>query len=349
MKPRKKGAISKPLSLYPLTTEQALSAFMQIEPKEMASENNVVKGDVAMSEHIRKAVKQGNLKIGGREMSCAVLDDGTRIISRNAIFRAFGRTKRGRKKDEIRVLNMPSFIDANNLQPFISEDLRGVLNQIEYHGLKGQHMTGYDARILPLICDVYLIAREEKKLTKSQFPLALASEILVRSFAKVGIIALVDEATGYQEIRASDALQKILEAFIAKELRPWIKTFPDSYYEQLFRLRGWQFQSIKRRPQLVGKITNDLIYQRLAPGVLAELKAITPRDEKGRPKHRYHQRLTENTGHPKLKEHLASVVALMRAAKTWPGFLRLINRALPAHGRNLELPLPEEEGEETKE
>jgi hypothetical protein len=39
---------------------------------------------------------------------------------------------------------------------------------------------------------------------------------LLRGFARVGIIALVDEATGFQRDRTKDALSKILEAYIAK-------------------------------------------------------------------------------------------------------------------------------------
>ena len=88
-------------------------------------------------ERILRATHQGSLKVGEKELLCAVLEDGTRIISRNAIFKAFSRTKRGRKKDEIRVLNMPSFIDANNLQPFIDEGLKGVLTQIPYYNVRG--------------------------------------------------------------------------------------------------------------------------------------------------------------------------------------------------------------------
>ena len=166
-----------------------------------------------------KATHQGTLIIGDKKLKCAVLNDGTRIISRNAIFRAFGRTKRGRKKDEIRVLNMPTFMDANNLQPFISEGLRGVLKPLEYTSLQGKDAEGYKAEILPLVCDMYLSARETPgALTKSQLPLAAVSEVIVRSLSKVGITALVDEATGYQEVRERDELQKILAAYISEEL-----------------------------------------------------------------------------------------------------------------------------------
>ena len=44
-------------------------------------------------------------------------------------------------------------------------------------------------------------------------------------------------------------------------------------------------------------------------------------------------------GHPKLKEHLAAVAALMRAAPNWESFKRSLNRALPKLNETIELPL----------
>ncbi len=139
-----------------------------------------------------KAINDGKLKIGESELNVAVLVDGTRIISRNAIFRAFGRTKRGRAKNEVRVLNMPSFIDAKNLQPFVGEDLKGVLKQIDFIDKNGKEDSGYNALILPMLCKVYLDARAQKNpdtgkaiLTKSQQPLARASEILLLGLSNI--------------------------------------------------------------------------------------------------------------------------------------------------------------------
>ena len=213
-----------------------------------------------MGAQILKAKYQGKLKIADKDLICAVLEDDTRVISRNAVFKAFGRTKRGRKQDEIRVLNMPSFIDANNLQPFISEDLQGVLIPIEYYNKNGTITTGYKAEILPLLCDVYLAARAADALTKHQQPLAIVSEILVRSLSKVGIIALVDEATGYQEERTQDELQRFLSMYLSDEKLAWAKMFPDEYYKYLFRLWGWSYNPMNvKRPKLVGKLTNQLV------------------------------------------------------------------------------------------
>jgi len=296
-----------------------------------------------MDEKTLKATHQGELKIADKNLSCAVLENGTRILNLTAVFTAFDRTPRSIVYKGNRAINVPSFIDANNLQVYINKDLQEAIKPIDYINLKDRHAKGYNAEILPLICDVYLEARNQGVLKKSQLPLAAAAEILVRSLSKVGIIALVDEATGYQEVRDRLALQEILEKFIAKELRPWVKTFPDEYYENLFRLRRWQYKPLSvKKPSYVGKLTNDIIYERLAPGVLDELKKIVPKNNKGKRKHQYHRRLTEDIGHPKLREHISNVIILMKASASWNNFYRLMQRALPKFGITYEIELNEE-------
>ncbi len=283
------------------------------------------------------ATHEGNLVIGGTEIPSAVLKDGTRVLISKGFLTALGRPWKGGSRTEL-----PNFLGAKNLIPYVSEELRDGLNPIKYKNLRGQIVKGYKAEILPLVCDVYLKARDEHKLTKNQVVVAKKADILVRALASVGIIALVDEATGYQYDRARYALEEILDRFISKDLRKWAKTFPDEFYEQMFKLRGWQYVPFSvKRPGVVGKYTNDLVYDRLAPGILEELKHITPRDARGRTKHRYFQRLTEDVGHPRLREHLTAVIALMKASTKWDQFYRMIQRALPKYGETLELPLDE--------
>jgi hypothetical protein len=112
-----------------------------------------------------------------------------------------------------------------------------------------------------------------------------------------------------------------------------VSTFPADYYKELFRLRGWVFpklpQDQQKRPVMVGKITNDIVYARLAPGVRRELHRLTPRDEKGRLKQKLFQRLTEDIGHPKLREHLSAVVAIMKLSNNWETFIVNLDRVLP--------------------
>ena len=97
---------------------------------------------------------------------------------------------------------------------------------------------GYNALLLPQVCEDYLQARDAGVLLASQQHIAEHAEIPIRGLATVGIIALVDEATGYQRLREELALASILEKFIAKELQPWTKTFPYEFYEQICRLNG---------------------------------------------------------------------------------------------------------------
>lgn len=280
----------------------------------------------------------GNLKIGDSTIKAAVLGDGTRVLTRATFLKSIGRTgkaKGGRGyDDEFRV---PVFLTAKNLKPYISKDLLKNSTPIIFK-LKGKKSIGYKAELLPQVCGVFIDADEAGDLQPNQKHIADKCKILLRGFATVGIIALVDEVTGYQYNRSRKALEEILEKFISKELRKWAKTFPDEFYENMFRLRGWRYVpwSVKR-PSVVGRYTNDLIYERLAPGVLNQLKQLTPRDEKGRTRHRYFQRLTENVGHPRLREHLSAVIALMKASTKWDQFYRMLQRALPRYREQLPL------------
>ena len=97
----------------------------------------------------------------------------------------------------------------------------------------------------------------------------------MRGLAMVGIVALVDEATSYQKIRDRKALNRILDKYLLAEHAKWAKRFPDEFYMEIFRLRRWQWQGMKvNRPSVVGKYTNDFVWDRLAPGVREELGYI---------------------------------------------------------------------------
>lgn len=274
------------------------------------------------------------LVIGNVEIPCYVLDNGMRVLSGRGMQTAM-------KLGQSHGAKLKEFLDKNSLKPFINNDLAMALeNPIKFTrpGRGGITALGYEAKILVDICNAVLSARENGVLKGKQLEVAQQCEILTRALAKVGIDALVDEVTGYQEIRDKQALQKILEKYISEELLPWAKQFPDEFYELMFKLKGWQYKPLSvKRPGVVGRYTNDLIYARLAPGVLDELRRVTPRDDKGRTRHRYHQRLTEDIGHPKLKEHISNIITLMKAAPNWSGFYRMVQRALPKYGENLSL------------
>lgn len=276
------------------------------------------------------ATHAGVLRIGiddhSIEIPCLVLEDGTRVITGRGMTSAIGMKGRGQ--------GMARIVEHRALKPFISEELRlAIENPIKLPGSGSRKVnptSGYEATVLLRICDSILDARRAGALkTIQECRYADCCEILVKAFAKVGIIALVDEATGYQADRAKDALERILASFISEELSRWAKRFPDAFYQELFRLKGLKWPSQKNPPQFIGHLTNNIVYRRIAPGVLAELQQKTPKDNRGRRQHRFHQWLTEDVGHPKLQEHISAVLALMRASDDWATFEKMLNRSLP--------------------
>lgn len=295
-----------------------------------------------------RASHTGEVKLGEIGIPCAVLEDGTRVLWQQEFLRVIGRTGRAAESAVgTGSLKLPIFLRAENLKPLITQELIEASTPIPFRGsgiipTRGGIAYGFKAELLPQVCSVFLEASDKGLLKSNQRHIYERCKILIRGLAVVGITALIDEATGYQDARAKDALARILEAFIAKELRKWISTFPIDYYKELFRLRGWKFPDLpaeqRKRPVLVGKITNDVVYDRLAPGVRGELNRLTPRDEKGRLKQKLFQHLTEDVGHPKLREHLASVTSLMKASDNWSQFMYMLNRALPRYGDTPYLP-----------
>jgi hypothetical protein len=290
---------------------------------------------------LRTAISRGGVvKVQGAELQAYVLDDETRVLARASFVRAIGRTgkvKGGRRFDE--EFQTPVFLTAENLKPFFPRDLEENSKPIFFTDGDTQ-MIGYRAELLPDVCDIFADAERAGVLRKNQQHIADACRLLSRGLTRVGIIGLVDEATGYQRERAADALAQILEKFIAKELQPWVKTFPQRFYDNMFRLRGLHFpKDTVKRPQYFGHLTNDVIYKRLAPGILDELRRVTPKLPSGRRKHPYTRRLTEEMGHPKLREHLEVVMALQTLSDSYDDFIHKLDRVKPRYGETIPLRL----------
>jgi hypothetical protein len=278
-----------------------------------------------MSDKILRATHSGPLKIGSVEIPSYVLEDGTRVLSIRGISTAFT----GKHGGGVGVHKMPRFLHAKGVKSLISQDLMArILSPIEFNPGKGRSAFGCEATLLPEICEVILDADKAGDL-KDRSQAAIA-DTLMRGFARIGIIALVDEATGYQEVRDRMALAAILDRYLRKEAAKWAKKFPDDFYKEMFRLRGWAYDpSSVKRPSVVAKYTDDLVYKRIAPGLLQRLQALNPKDDKGRRKRKHFQWMTEDIGDPALTQHIHALVVLMRSANEWDGFYRSVQRALP--------------------
>lgn len=299
---------------------------------------------------IPQAITDGVLKIGEIEIECAVLEGGMRVLSERALTRGFGGKRGGahwRRKQAGEVgADLPVFLSAKNISTNLPNDLVKALSQpIMYRPVNGGRVGhGVEATLLPKICAALVELRERGILYPSQLAFAEQAAILVRSLAGVAIVALVDEATGYQAIRPHDELRLILEAYISKELLPWTERFPEEFYKEMFRLRRWPFSSLEydkkgpQGPRYAGKLTNELVYDQLPPGVREKLEDLNPKTDSGRRKYHNHRFLSGDIGNPHLEKQVAVVTALMRGASNWGQFVKSFNRNFkPDQGEQVDM------------
>lgn len=277
------------------------------------------------------ATHTGSITIGGAPIPCAVLSDGRRVVWQREVVGLLTGNKKG---------GLSRYLSASNISEFAPEKFKaGDFDETAIvFELDGRKAHGFEAEDIVDICKMYMQARKANKLLHNQIHLAAQAEIIVLSLAKVGITSLIDEATGYQEVRDRKALQALLDRYLAQEYAAWAKRFPDEFFKEMFRLKGWQYPTVgAARPGVVGRYINDLVYERLAPGLLKELEEKNPKTDSGYRRVKHHQWLTEDVGHPALSAHIHSVIAFMRASIDWEQLLQLMDRAFPKKGDTLPL------------
>ena len=279
-----------------------------------------------------KAICEGPLRIGDREILCAVLENGERVLSQRETLETLGRSRfSGGGRPE--TAELPTILRAINLQEFIPAELKDPNKSRVVYQPKAGGRTAYGIRaeILPIICEVYLTAEAAGALHPVQNAIADTCRTLQNGFARVGIAALIDEATGYQNIRAKNALAEILERYLTDKAQEWTKTFPLDFYRQIYRLRNWPWEELERgtkppTPMIVGRFTDNLVYKRIAPGILDELRERNPIRAV-----RHHQWFEPQYGHPELRLHIERVITVMKLSDNWDDCLKKMNNLFPIH------------------
>ena len=281
---------------------------------------------------------EGVIELNNVEIECYVLKDGSRVLSSREMQRVLKMVDEVEEGKQAAGTRLSRYLNQKSLKPFIykGKEQDHFEPIICYKGKS--KINGYKADVLIDICDAFLQARKKIELSPRQEIIAEQCEILVRSFAKVGLIALIDEATGYQDVRVKNALQKILDQYLLEEAKKYKVTFPLDLYKEWFRLNNWEWkpESAQKKPSVIGRWTNKYIYERMAPGLLTELERKNPKNEKGYRKHKHFQFLTEEIGEPRLREFFGGLIALARASTTWRKYIRLVERAYPGKGQQLE-------------
>lgn len=286
------------------------------------------------------ATHQGKMAVGGLELDCYVLEDGRRVFHKRGMARALGMKSEGGN------VFMKAMQRRGLGSELGSKLVEKIENPINFKPLTQDLAHGYEADILVDVCKAIIRADDAGKLTKTQAGLAAQARILLQAFAKVGVTALIDEATGFQQVRSPTALRLLVQQYIEAEKREWEKQFPDTYYDELNRLYGSQRLTvtgsgavIQNRPQHFAKFTRSYVYHPLENGaVLEELDRINPKiNKRGTRRARFHQHLTQGYGIEKLKRQVQEVMTLMGVSDSVRQFKRLFFKRFPQSGTQLDL------------
>lgn len=244
----------------------------------------------------------GELAVGDEELPVYVLDDGRRVLTRTGALNFLTGGKGGG--------NIESYLRIQALEPFLPKDLDEQFFSISIPQVTNKTVQAMSASAFIDICRAYSRARDTGALsTESQSAIAIRASMLLAAFAKTGIEAAIDEATGYQYERASDALRTKMRLFLEEEMRPWEKTFPDELWIQFGRLTRWR-GPIHQRPKYWGKLVMELVYEYLDPDVAEWLRTHAPQPRHGQ---NYHQWLSGQYGLRKLMEHIWMLIGLASA------------------------------------
>lgn len=285
-----------------------------------------------------KATHQGKMAVGVLDLDCYVLEDGRRVFHKRGMARALGMKSEG---GNVFMRAMQRKGLGSELDHKLVEKIE---NPINFKPLTQDLAHGYEAEILVSVCKAIIRANDAGKLTKSQEGLIAQANTLLHAFAKVGVTALIDEATGFQQVRSPDALRLLVQQYIEEEKREWEKQFPDEYYDELNRLYGSKRLTmtgsgtvIQNRPQHFAKFTRSYVYRPLENGaVLEELDRINPKiDKRGTRRHRFHQHLTHEYGIEKLKRQVQEIMTLIVVSDTVGQFKRLFAKRFPNVGTQL--------------
>lgn len=267
----------------------------------------------------RAVVSEKDLLIGDVIVSCCVLNDGRRVIKDKSLFAAIGKTRKG----EIRVDGFPAIIGSKTLANLYLEmygDDISPIDRFEVAEFSGRTGLWYDANSIPILCDLYLEAEARGFISPGQEHVLQRAKILLRALAKVGITALIDEATNYQDQRGKDELQLLLSKYITEHLQQYSNEFPAEYFEHLFRLYGIPYDpTTSRRPRYFAQFNLKYVYDMLAPNAVEELDKYNPpiyneNTKRSDRKYRMYRHLTEE-GIKELRDHLKQLVTVMKLSK----------------------------------
>lgn len=264
------------------------------------------------------------IRIADIEVPCYILADDRRVVATNGVLDAFGLARGGAMVKGMNRLEL--FAAQDRLRGYVSDNLlQRIATPIRFKVGKSE-VNGFDADTLIEMAEAVVAADDNGELQAQQVHIAHQCRVITRSLTRIGLIALIDEATGYQSKRDADELQQILTAYIRPEHRPWVQTIPTEFTDELYRVYGWERKAQNRGPRYAGKLIRELIYEKMPKPVLPALDEVNPQGDDYRRKKKHHQHLTDKQGMDHFRSQVITMMTVLRISSTKDEFKRHLRK-----------------------
>jgi len=223
----------------------------------------------------------------------------------------------------------------------ISELIDQLKNPLEIN-IEGTIIPCFEHTAITKFCKAVGEARRAHKIAGEAFlEYAESCERFLAAAADIGLVALIDEATGYIREKQKHEYRDLFRDFIREQMRDWEKEFPDEFFDGIYKIYNLRRESNKNHPQFFAKFIRKYVYHPLADShgvLLSMLDDKNPVIGKGR-KHKLHQFLDEKVGLTKLRAHVWKVVGILSSVNTKAGFQKGFRNAFPRAFDQMDLEL----------
>jgi hypothetical protein len=317
-------SFNRPSDVASLGGKARAKALSADERSELASHAALAR----WNRELPMATYSGELVFRDKHIACAVLETGKHLLMQESVGQALAGGAQDSSDDQT-----PAFLAVEGLRPFISDELREATTRIFFRDETGERDAGYDASLLPLVCEAYRKLHDHllavgTPISETQRQIIDTCHLLTEELAGPGgIAALIDKVTGYELARAKGKVAELLKHSGAG-LQPWIRRFPDEFFWEFYSKRGRKFElgSSESQTDFVAFI-DKYIFEMLPPDVLVKLHESSPKGERPRRRQKHIKLLIANTGNPHLDQQIIIVTTLLRSARDEPEFEELFDRA----------------------
>lgn len=258
-----------------------------------------------------RSLYNGILIIGDVEADCYVLDTTERVLSQRGLAHLLlgGGHKRG---DFGQYLERIPF-ENNGLA---SESEVAINFPIIKFWAQGNVGNGYNSDTIINILEAYSNALANGWLRKNQMHIGARAVKIQSSLARLGIVAVIDEATGYQAVREKNDLEVRLAFYLREKPREYEKRYPDEMRIEAIRILKMDPET-KHHPGPMARVFRKQIYDYiLGADVASVLKERNPHPGGNHPHHTF----VDDKVTRLIDWRIGEVLSQLKASDSWAEF-----------------------------